>query len=58
MFLVTVSNRFQAVKVGAVATVIALALFTAAVLDSPFSRALPVSQNPYRASEFDQLAGP
>jgi hypothetical protein len=58
MFLVTVSVRFQAVKVAAVATVIATALFAAAVLDSPFSRALPVSDQPYRTSEFDQLAGP
>jgi hypothetical protein len=58
MFLVTVSVRFQAVKVAAVAAVIATALFTAVVLDAPFSRALPVSDQPYRTSEFDQLAGP
>jgi hypothetical protein len=58
MFLVTVSVRFQAVKVAAVAVVVGTALFAAAVLDAPFSRALPVSNNPYRATEFDQLAGP
>jgi hypothetical protein len=58
MFLVTVSTRFQAVKVAAVATVVATALFAAVVLDNPFSRALPVSNSPYRTSEFDQLAGP
>jgi hypothetical protein len=58
MFLVTVSRRFQAVKVAAVATVIGLALFAAAVLDTPFSRALPISDQPYRTSEFDALAGP
>ena len=58
MFLVTVSTRFQAVKVAAVASVIALALFAAAVLDTPFSRALPISDQPYRTSEFDELAGP
>jgi len=58
MFLVTISVRFQAVKVGAVAAVIATALFAAVVLDSPFSRALPVSNSPYRTAEFDQLAGP
>jgi Protein of unknown function (DUF4239) len=58
MFLVTVSRRFQAVKVAAVAAVIGTALFAAAVLDTPFSRALPVSDQPYRTSEFNQLAGP
>jgi hypothetical protein len=58
MFLVTVSRRFQVVKVAAVAAVVALAFFAAGVLDSPFSRALPISDAPYRASEFDQLAGP
>jgi len=58
MFLVTVSKRFQAVKVAAVAAVVATAFFAAAVLDNPFSRALPISNSPYRTSEFDQLAGP
>jgi hypothetical protein len=58
MFLVTVSRRFQAVKVAAVAGVVATALFAAVVLDTPFSRALPISNTPYRLSEFDQLAGP
>jgi hypothetical protein len=58
MFVVTVSKRFQAVKVAAMATVIATALFAATVLDAPFSRALPISNSPYRASEFEQLAGP
>jgi hypothetical protein len=58
MFLVTVSKRFQAVKVAAVAGVVATAFFAAAVLDNPFSRALPISDTPYRPSEFDQLAGP
>lgn len=58
MFLVTVSVRFQAVKVAAMATVVAMALFAATVLDSPFSRALPISDSPYRSSEIDQLAGP
>jgi hypothetical protein len=57
MFLVTVSNRFQGAKVAAVATIVATALFAAVVLDSPFSRALPVSNSPYSASEFDRLAG-
>lgn len=58
MFLVTVSVRFQAVKVAAVAIVVGTALFAAAALAAPFSRALPVSNTPYRDSEFDQLAGP
>jgi hypothetical protein len=58
MFLVTVSVRFQAVKVGAVSAVVATALFAAVVLASPFSRALPISNSPYRTSEFDRLAGP
>lgn len=58
MFLVTVSQRFQAVKVGAVSAVVATALFAAVVLASPFSRALPISDTPYRTTEFNQLAGP
>ncbi len=58
MFLVSVSVRFQAAKVGAVCAVVATALFAAVVLDNPFSRALPISDTPYRTSEFDQLAGP
>lgn len=58
MFLVTVSRRFQAAKVIAVSAVVATALFSATVLDYPFSRALPISNAPYRTGEFDQLAGP
>ncbi len=58
MFLVTVSKRFQAVKVAAVSAVVATALFAATVLNSPFSRALPISNAPYTTAEFDQLAGP
>jgi hypothetical protein len=58
MFVVSVSVRFQAAKVAAVCAVVATALFAAVVLSAPFSRALPVSDTPYRTSEFDQLAGP
>jgi len=58
MFLVTVSPRFQAVKVAAVAMVVATALFAATVLQYPFSRALPISKSPYRESELNRLAGP
>jgi hypothetical protein len=58
MFLVTVSRHFQAVKVAAVSTVVGTALLAALVLSSPFSRALPISDQPYRTAEFDALAGP
>jgi hypothetical protein len=50
------STRFQAVKLAVVAAVIGTALFSAVVLDSPFSNAKSISNTPFDYGALKELA--